>query len=233
MRKNLNTILILPALLVSISLSAQQTQKPSQQTQSAVKLLTAADTAQYSIGAFVGQWINTNGFKVTNQTLLNRGIDDVLQGRKLAIADTIIGQLVASYQLSMQNERSRQLEEQLFASLKGKAGVGVLPNGVHYMVVKAGTGIRPIATDTVEINAIGVFPDGTLFEDTYQKKQIIRTTPSSLIPGLNETIQLMTEGSEWRVFIPSILAYGTTGIANVIPPNMALVFEIRLEKVVK
>lgn len=225
------TITLLLFFIVAGS-SAQQTQKPVQQPQ-AVKLLTAADTVQYSIGAFLGQWITSNGFKVNNQTLLNRGIDDVLQGRKLAIPDTIIGPLVASYQLGMQNERSRQLEEQLFASLKGKPGVGALPNGVHYMVVKAGTGIRPMPADTVEINAIGVFPDGTLFEDTYQKKKIIRTTPSSLIPGLNETIQLMPQGSEWRVFIPSILAYGTTGIANVIPPNMALVFDIRLEKVVK
>ena len=57
------------------------------------------------------------------------------------------------------------MEEQLFASLNGKPGVGALPDGVHYIIVKTGTGIRPNEKDTVEINAIGVFPDGTLFED--------------------------------------------------------------------
>jgi FKBP-type peptidyl-prolyl cis-trans isomerase len=51
---------------------------------------------------------------------------------------------------------------------------------------------------------------------------------SSLIPGLNETLQLMPEGSVWRIFIPSALAYGPSGLSNVIPPNSALVFDITL-----
>jgi FKBP-type peptidyl-prolyl cis-trans isomerase len=41
----------------------------------------------------------------------------------------------------------------------------------------------------------------------------------------------MPEGSVWRVFIPSALAYGPTGIQNVIPPNTALVFDITLMQV--
>lgn len=222
-------IILLLASLFCLNLSAQQpSSRPAPQNPTSVKLLTAADTVQYSLGAYIGQWFQKNSFRVTNQALFQRGMDDVLQNRKLAIADTIIAPLVASYQLTVQNARSRALEEQLFAGLKGRAGVGALPNGVHYIVVKMGTGIRPTLKDTVVFNTIGIFPDGTVFEDTYQKKQAIATITGSLIPGLAEAIQLMPEGSTWRIFIPSVLAYGPAGRPGIIPPNTALVFDVNL-----
>jgi FKBP-type peptidyl-prolyl cis-trans isomerase len=172
-----------------------------------------------------------NGFAVTNPVLFKRGMDDVLQNKPLAVNDTTIVKRIAAYQLSTLNERSRQMEEQLFSALKGKPGVGVLPDGVNYIVIKAGTGIRPTAKDSVVFNTIGVFPDGTVFEDTFQKKKAITALTGNLIPGLNETIQLMPEGSVWRIFIPSALAYGTAGLQNVIPPNTALVFDVTLMEV--
>jgi FKBP-type peptidyl-prolyl cis-trans isomerase len=219
-------------LLISVSLSGQQQpQKPISVPQTLIKLNSSADTLQYTLGAFIGQWMVKNGFSITNQVLFKRGMDDVLQNKKLALPDTIIAPLVSSYQLSIQSARSRQMEEQLFATLKGKPGVGALPDGVHYIVVKVGTGVRPTAADSVVMNAIGIFPDGTVFEDTFQKKKAIRALTSNLIPGLNETIQLMPEGSVWRIFVPSVLAYGPAGLPNIIPPNTALVFDITLMEV--
>lgn len=224
--KNMKTIiLIFAALLIVFSASAQEQTSANQE---AVKLTSPADTLQYALGAFIGQWMIKNSFEVQNANLFLLGMDDVLQNRPLAVTDSTIAPIVSAYQLSAQNERSRLLEEQLFESLKGKAGVGVLPSGVYYIIKEKGTGIRPAVKDTVVINAIGVFPDGTVFEDTYQKEQPITNVISNLIPGLNEAIQLMPEGSVWRIFIPSALAYGSTGLQNVIPPNTALVFDISL-----
>ena len=226
------TLITLCAMLLTISISAQQPPaKPAANPPAVLKLTTPADTLQYTLGAFIGQWLGKNGFAITNPALFGKGMDDVLQNKKLLVTDSTIVRRIATYQLSMQNERNRQLEEQLFAALKGKPGVGALPDGVHYIVVKAGTGIRPTAKDTVVINAVGIFPDGTVFEDTFKKKQAITSLTANLIPGLNETIQLMPEGSVWRIFIPSALAYGPAGIPNVIPPNSALVFDITLMEV--
>lgn len=227
------TILILIALIVTISLSAQQQQpsKPISVQNTLIKLTSPADTLQYTLGAFIGQWLTKNGFTISNPVLFKRGMDDVLQNKPLSITDSTIVKRISTYQLSMQNERNRQLEEQLFTALKGKPGVGALPDGVHYIVVKMGTGIRPTPKDSIVINAVGIFPDGTVFEDTFQKKKSITTVTSSLIPGLNESIQLMPEGSVWRIFIPSALAYGPAGLSNVIPPNTALVFDITLMEV--
>jgi FKBP-type peptidyl-prolyl cis-trans isomerase len=224
-------LIFLVAVQLTINISGQQQQPASKspvQPLAPVKLTSSADTLQYTLGAFIGQWLGKNGFSVTNQALFKRGMDDVLQNKSIPVNDTNIVKRVAAYQLSTLNERNRQMEEQLFAALKGKPGVGALPDGVHYIVVKTGTGIRPTAKDSVEINAVGIFPDGTVFEDTFQKKKSITTLTGSLIPGLNEAIELMPEGSVWRIFIPSALAYGPVGLANIVPPNMALVFDITL-----
>ena len=216
----------------SLFLSAQQTtNKQAGNPPAALKLATPADTLQYTLGAFLGQWLTANGFTVTSPAIFNRGFEDVLLKRPLAVTDSTIVNRIAAYQITMQNERSKQLEEQLFAAVRGKPGVGALPDGVHYIVIKTGTGIRPLATDTVVVNAVGVFPDGTEFENTIKKKQAITILAGNLIPGLSETIQLMPEGSSWRIFVPSVLAYGPAGLGNVIPPNTALVFDLTLEKV--
>jgi len=225
-------IITFAALLITISISAQE--QPAKQTetkQEPVELANESDTLQYALGAFIGQWMVKNGFEIKKANLFLNGMGDVLQNKPLAVVDSTIAPIISGYQLSNQNEKSRQMEEQLFAALKGKPGVGVLPNGVHYLVIGSGNGVRPTANDSIVFNAIGIFPDGTVFEDTYQKKQTISNVPSKLIPGLNEAIQLMPEGSKWRIFIPSALAYGPAGLANIIPPNTALVFDITLEEV--
>lgn len=227
------SIITLAVLLITISVSAQQqTTKQTETKQELVELTNESDTLQYTLGAFIGQWMVKNGFEIKNADLFLNGMGDVLQNKPLAVVDSTIAPIISGYQLSNQNERSRQMEEQLFEALKGKPGVGVLPNGVHYIVVKTGSGVRPAAKDSIVFNAIGVFPDGTVFEDTFQKKQTISNVTSKLIPGLNEAIQLMPEGSVWRIFIPSALAYGPAGLPNIIPPNTALVFDITLEEVI-
>jgi FKBP-type peptidyl-prolyl cis-trans isomerase len=217
-------LFFIAAMLFSVSSSAQV--EP-------VALSTPSDTLQYTLGAFVGQWMVDNNFTVTNPNLFYKAIEDKMLKRPLALPDSSINQLIAAYQLSNQKEKSKQMEAQLFAGLKGKAGVGALPNGVHYIVINAGSGVRPAANDTITMNVVGIFPDGTFFEDTFKKGQAIKNIPANLIPGLNEAIQLMPEGSVWRIFVPSALAYGMAGVPNLIPSNSALVFELTLEEVIQ
>lgn len=189
------------------------------------------DTLQYSLGVFVGNWIAENGFTINNMNLFNQGMADLLLDNPRAVPDSTIVPRINAYQQSIQNQRSVQMEQQLFANLRGQAGVGVLPNGVHYIVTKAANGIRPMLGDSIVFNVVGGFPNGTIFENTFLKDRAIRNTPEYLIPGLNEAVQLMPEGSTWRIFVPSALAYGAAGVTNVIPPNSALVFELTLEEV--
>lgn len=221
--------LILVFVIVYFNLTAQQKTNPQVGPHAqVVKLVTKGDTLQYAEGVATGQWMLKNNFEVTNASLFLKGMDDVLHKKPLAISDSVIQKTINEYQLTTQIEKSKLLEEQLFATLRGKTGVGVLPNGVHYIIRRQGEGVRPSAKSTVLINAIGVLPDGTIFEDTYKKKQPITATINTLIPGLNEAVQLMPVGSVWRVFIPSALGYGAQGLQGLVPPCSALVYDIEL-----
>jgi FKBP-type peptidyl-prolyl cis-trans isomerase FklB len=42
----------------------------------------------------------------------------------------------------------------------------------------------------------------------------------------------MKEGSKWRLFIPSDLAYGKQGAGNSIEPNSTLIFDVELISIV-
>lgn len=224
-RQHILTIILLATF------GALTAQKQTTKLNETINLRNANDSLQYSLGAFVGKWMLSNGFSITNPMLFNAGLNAGVKNSPKAISDSSITPLIASYQLSTQNEKSRLQEAELFSSLKGKPGVGALPNGVHYIVIKQNSGIRPIASDTITFEAIGLFPDGTVFEDSFKKNQSITNITRNLIPGLSEAVQLMPEGSVWRIFIPSALAYGPAGLTNVIPPNTALVYEITLNKV--
>jgi FKBP-type peptidyl-prolyl cis-trans isomerase len=215
------------AILISFGAFAQK-QKPAQTQKQNIQLVSQLDSLQYVLGAYLGQWMVKNDFQVQNTNLFLTGMEDELKQRPLAIPDSIIAPLIATYQQATQIEKNKLLEQQLFASLKGKTGVGVLPNGVNYIIRRQGEGVRPVATSKVLINAVGVLPDGTIFEDSYKKKQPITAEIGTLIPGLKEIIQLMPVGSVWRVFIPAELGYGAVGLNNIVPPHSALVYDIEL-----
>lgn len=195
-----------------------------------VKLGSAADTMQYTLGAFMGLWINSNGFIINNPSLFFRGIDDIFQNRPRVLPDSTISARVVVYQEAAQQIRALQQEQQLFASIKDKPGIGMFPNGVRYIILKIGKGVRPVESDSILVNLIAKLPDGTVVEDTYQTKKPFATTPSGFFPGLNEALQNMTEGSRWQLFIPSVLAYGNKGTTQ-IPPNSALIIEVELIEV--
>jgi len=54
--------------------------------------------------------------------------------------------------------------EKFLADNKAKEGVVALPSGLQYKVLKAGTGDKPGATDTVTCNYRGTLIDGTEFD---------------------------------------------------------------------
>lgn len=224
-----NSILFITLIVLAECMSQAQTTQPA--TQQPLTLQNHSDSLQYSLGVYLGQWLVNNELAITNAGLFTRGLNDALQQQPTALPDSVVNSLVAAGQQSAQNKKNREMEQQLFASLKNKPGIGVLPDGVHYIVLKEGNGLRPAPNDTVVVNAVGVFPDGTVFENTYKSKKPLTMVTSNMIPGLNETVQLMPEGSMWRIFIPSKLAYGEKGLPGIIPPNTALVYEVSLEKV--
>ncbi len=204
-----------------------QKQTPPKTTAPPVKLLSTADSTQYALGAYVGLWITTNGFSITNNTLFQKGLDDVLKNRPKPLSDSSIGPRITAYQLLMQQSKAVQQEKDLFASLITVPGIGMFPNGVRYLVHTTGNGSRPGAKDSILVNLIAKLPDGTVVEDTYRSKKPFAATASSFFPGLNDALQMMTAGSRWQLYVPALLAYADKG-TTLIPPHSALILEVEL-----
>lgn len=198
-----------------------------------LKLVVPQDSLQYTLGAYLGAWIINNGFMVSNPEIFRKGMDDVLLNKPLLIDAASIAPKLDGYQKRLISQRSAQQEKLLFENIKGKEGVGILPSGVAYVIMKAGNGMRPQLNDSVLIHVKGFLPDGNIFEDTYAKKSPLRVTPAGLIPGMAEVLQIMPVGSTWRLFVPSALGYAERGIPGLVPTYSALVFEVELIEVVK
>lgn len=183
---------------------------------------------QYALGAYLAQWVNNNGFLITNPSLFLKGMDDAFQNKPRMIPDSLLAPLVAYYQRTGQKEKAVKQEQLLFAALRDKPGVGVLPNGVRYIVLKTGKGAHAGEQDSVSLHILAKLADGmTVVENTFQTGKPIVTTPAGLFPGLYDPLQMMAEGAKWQLFIPAVLAYGEKGTA-LIPANSALILEVEL-----
>jgi FKBP-type peptidyl-prolyl cis-trans isomerase len=222
------TIAILICMVLPAQQLSQKTGTAQTKTPPAVKLINAEDSSQYILGAYLGQYLRANGISVTKPDLFIKGMDDVLGNKPLLVNADSVPKRMNEFLTRMTIERNRTMEKQLFDAVKGQPGVGSLPNGVCYVIVKAGTGLRPLLTDSITVHVKGFLPDGKQFEDTYPKNTPLKTIPGALIPGLRETIQIMPAGSVWRIYIPSALGYAENGIPGIIPPYSAIVFDIEL-----
>jgi FKBP-type peptidyl-prolyl cis-trans isomerase len=124
-----------------------------------------------------------------------------------------------------------QSNEKFLADNAKKNGVKVTPSGLQYRVIKAGTGASPTApTDNVTVNYKGSLINGQVFDQT-PPGQTATFPAGALIPGWVEALQMMKEGDEWEIVIPSKLGYGEAGAGGVIPPNQTLIFQMGLLKV--
>lgn len=221
-------------LWLSTSFLSEKTyaQKPVAKTttrQAAVplQLRNAVDSVQYALGVYMGEYLARGGFTTLNLDFFLSGLNDRYRNNPRLIKDSLIYPLIADYQKNIQLQKSKLLEKELFELLKDKPGIGKLPSGVQYTIINPSKGPKPNETDSVLIHYKGTLPDGRVFENTFVSNQPIKTTPATLIPGLNEVLQLMPVGSRWQVFIPSSLAYGEKG-NNQIPPNSALLILVEL-----
>lgn len=112
---------------------------------------------------------------------------------------------------------------------KSQKGVVTTPSGLQYMVLREGSGARPLPSSRVRVNYEGKLLDGTVFDSSYQRGQPAEFGLNQVIPGWTEGVGLMPVGSKYRFWIPSELAYGDGGApGGLIGPNATLTFDVEL-----
>ena len=103
---------------------------------------------------------------------------------------------------------NRKASSTFLAENAKQEGVTVLPSGVQYKVLRAGSGKKPALNDEVKVHYRITGVDGRELGSTYVGGKP-RTYPvAKAIPGLQEVLTLMAEGSKWQVVLPSAAAGG-------------------------
>lgn len=89
--------------------------------------------------------------------------------------------------------------------------------------LRPGTGATPTDTDVAIIKYEGKLADGNVFDSGDQ----VPLPVGRMIPGFSQGLKQMKVGGKYRLFIPSALAYGSTG-QGPIPANADLTFDVEL-----
>ncbi len=231
-------MILISALTISGAVSAQGGKPVVKKTMApapASGLKNLEDSANYAIGFSVATFYKQQGMKKVNSALVAKGINDVMAAKKTLLDETAVTNVMNNYMTQLQADKSKPRADSgaTFLSNNAKrAGVKTTSTGLQYEMIRAGNGVRPTAADSVTVNYRGTFIDGKGFDNSYDRGQPITFQLNGVIKGWTEGVQLMDEGSKYKLFVPYTLGYGASDYGP-IPGGSVLVFEIELLSVKK
>ncbi len=201
------------------------------------------DKLSYALGMSMGHNFKGTGIKTLNSADFAAGVASVYDGVKPEMtfdeAKRIVNEYFAKLEAEMQAEAAKQGEvnrkngEAFLTENAKREGIKVTESGLQYEVLESGKGDSPKASDNVEVHYTGKLIDGTVFDSSVERGVPASFGVTQVIPGWVEALQLMHEGDKWRLYIPSDLAYGPNGAGGVIGPNMTLIFDVELLRIIK
>lgn len=213
------------AALAAMTLGAHAADTP--------ELKTLEQKIGYGAGLQMGQTLIQSGMDMDEAAVI-QGLKDALAGREPRLSGRdmreafVIGQEKADQKKIARGQKNLDEGRAFLAENGKKKGVVTTASGLQYKVIKAGTGKTPSRTDTVVTHYTGKLLDGTVFDSSRERGEPATFGVSQVITGWTEVLQLMKEGARYEVYIPSDLAYGTTGAGGKIGPNATLVFDVEL-----
>ena len=230
----------LALVLMAASPSLAQQASPSPTAPGA--LATPQARTSYALGLNIGTSLRTDGVTIDADAFL-KGVQDAIAKTKPALSDEQVGAVLGQLKADISARRQQKLAQaaeankaqgDAFLKVNGaKPGVRVLPSGLQYQIMTAGTGVIPKASDTVVCNYRGTLIDGTEFDNSAQHGGPASLAVNGVIAGWTEALQLMPTGSKWRLFVPAALAYGDGGAGDDIGPGAVLIFDIELLSIAK
>lgn len=180
-------------------------------------LKTEIDMINYSVGYQLGSDLSNQGVELNPEVLLQGVRDAVHKNTPMITAEQMKMTLM---HFKQQGAGGQQGAKELTPAEYRKAsaafllknaeqkGVTVLPDGVQYKILKAGSGKKPGMQDEVAVHYRVTRVDGKEIATTYSGAKP-RTYPlAKAMPGLQEVLPLMSEGSKWQIVIPTGTAAG-------------------------
>ncbi len=197
------------------------------------------DSLSYAIGLDFGSQMKDADMAV-NGNAFQQGCSDLVAGNGKLDDQGIQNQLQNFSMMVQQKQQAVAAEKAVANKEKGKTfiaekaqeeGVVATASGLHYKVLKAGSGASPKATDQVTVHYEGRLIDGTIFDSSYQRGNPAEFGLNQVISGWTEGVQLMKPGAKYQFYIPSDLAYGDRGSPPNIGPGETLIFDVELLEV--
>ncbi len=212
---------------------------PAQET---VKLNDENARINYSIAYNTGNDFKRQGM-VLDQALVIKGIEDGFSGAEPALTRAEMREALAGLHNELRQkvlaerqakaqadaEQWRKAGAAFLAANKAREGVKVTESGLHYRVIRPGSGSKPSPRDIIKVHYRGTRVDGTEFDSTEKRGEPAELKVDRQIQGWKEGLQLMSEGAKYEFYIPPELAYGDRGHLA----HQTLVFEVELLSVVE
>ena len=190
--------------------------------------------ASYGIGRQIGEQLQAQPFPGLLTEALVEGLSDVLGGVKSQYTENEIRSALDVINQQVQKQQKQQANAMAAAGenfLKQNAtreGITVTASGLQYEILQAGSGKVPVAASSVRVHYHGTLIDGTVFDSSMERGEPLEFPVGGVISGWTEALQLMPEGSRWKLYIPHELGYGARGAGGAIGPYSTLVFEVEL-----
>lgn len=190
------------------------------------------NAVSYCIGLSVADSLMQQELGGINPSIMAEAISDVFNGKTMKYSPEQANGIIQAY-LQQVNESKFEVYkkegETFLAQNATKEGVHTTDSGLQYEVIEAGNGVKPTATDTVQVHYHGTLIDGTVFDSSVTRGLPATFGVHQVIKGWTEALQLMPVGSKYRLYIPQDLAYGAhPHPGGAIKPFMALIFDVEL-----
>jgi len=209
------------------------------------KIKTRSDSLAYALGTIYYNGLMADSLDL-NPLLVAKAMFDVKNGKAVMTdeeARTFVMLFINDREadkIAKQNEANKALfkdyiteNEEFLAKNKERAEVKVTESGLQYEVIKMGTGPKPTLENIVKVHYVGTLIDGTEFDSSIKKGEPAQFPLSGVIPGWIEALQLMPEGSKFKIYLPENLAYGASGAGAQIKPFSTLIFDVELLEIVE
>lgn len=110
----------------------------------------------------------------------------------------------------------------------------VTNSGLICYIVEKGDGPKVEIGSNVSVHYYGYLAEtAQKFDSSFERGEpiTVQVGARQVIPGWEEGLSLLTQGSKAKLLIPAALAYGDQGIPGVIPGGAELAFDVQIMKV--
>lgn len=192
------------------------------------------DKLSYALGISMGNNFMRSGIEKLDYSDFAAGVKAAYESDYSQMTTDTAKRVVNEF-FAMMEERIKDVNkkagEQYLAENAKRPEVCTTASGLQYEIIKEGEGASPKPNDSVTVHYTGALIDGRVFDSSVERGEPATFGVTQVIPGWVEALQMMKPGAEWRIFVPSNLAYGPQGAGGIIGPNMTLIFDIKLIKV--